>query len=487
MATEGDLIAERYKLVRKVGSGAMGTVWQARDQLLRRDVAVKELLVRTGMTELETDEARNRAMREARIAARLHHPNVISIYDVVEYEGRPCLIMEYLPSSSLADLIAEHGVLPVGTVARIGAQIASALAAAHTAGIVHRDVKPANVLLTGDNVAKLTDFGISRADGDATLTAAGLLAGTPAYLPPEVAQGEDAIFASDVYALGAMLYAAVEGRPPFGTSDNAVALLHRIATEEVPPPEHAVPLTATLVWMLRRDPKHRPEAKEVQDALGSLAETMPAEMPAPAPVPAAPVEETAVIAETEPPDRRKMVAIALVVGAFVVAAVVVVYALNQPQPSITAGSSSSSGKPPTSATAPKGSTTTTGATTTTPSPTTTTPSTTTNAAPPPADVATQLVNAITDYYKLMPSDLTDGWNHMTADYQQNHAGGMAGYQSFWGGVASVQVTDVTATPPGTVVATITYHKKDGSTPVERTTFGMVQQDGIWKIASSSVA
>ena len=124
VATEGDLIAERYKLVRKVGSGAMGTVWQARDQLLRRDVAVKELLVRTGMTELQTDEARNRAMREARLAARLHHPNVISVYDVVEYEGRPCLIMEYLPSRSLADLIAEHGVLPVGIVARIGTQIA---------------------------------------------------------------------------------------------------------------------------------------------------------------------------------------------------------------------------------------------------------------------------------------------------------------------------------------------------------------------------
>ena len=484
MATEGDLIAERYKLVRKIGSGAMGTVWQARDQLLRRDVAVKELLVRTGMTELETDEARNRAMREARIAARLHHPNVISIYDVVEYEGRPCLIMEYLPSSSLSDLIAEHGVLPVGTVARIGAQIAGALAAAHTAGIVHRDVKPANVLLTGDNVAKLTDFGISRADGDATLTAAGLLAGTPAYLPPEVAQGEDAIFASDVYALGAMLYAAVEGKPPFGTDDNAVALLHRIATEEVPPPEHAVPLTATLVWMLRRDPKHRPEAKEVQDALGALAETMPAEMPAPAPVPTEPVEAAAPAAEQEPPDRRRLVAIALIVGAVVIGVVVVVYALNQPQPSITAGSSSSSATPTT--TAAKTTTTTPAPTSTTPSTAATTPSTTTTAAAPPADVATQLVKAINDYYGLMPSDLTNGWNHMTADYQQNHAGGMAGYQSFWGGVASVQVTDVAATPPGTVVATITYHKKDGSTPVERTTFGLIQQDGMWKIASSSV-
>ncbi|MFC0430393.1 serine/threonine-protein kinase [Kutzneria buriramensis] len=482
MATEGDLIAERYKLVRKVGSGAMGTVWQARDQLLRRDVAVKELLVRTGMTELQTDEARNRAMREARLAARLHHPNVISIYDVVEYEGRPCLIMEYLPSSSLADLIAEQGVLPVGTVARIGTQIASALAAAHTAGIVHRDVKPANVLLTGDNVAKLTDFGISRADGDATVTAAGLLAGTPAYLPPEVAQGEDATFASDVYSLGAMLYAAVEGKPPFGTDDNAVALLHRIATEEVPPPEHAVPLTATLVWMLRRDPKHRPEAKEVQDALGALAETMPAEMPAPAPVPAEPVEE-APAATAEAPDRRRGVAIALVLGAVIVAVIVVVYALNQPQPSGTAGGPSSTTRA--TSTAPKTSTTTPAPTTTSttnpPATTTTTSSVTTN---PPADVATQLVNAINDYYKLMPNDLQDGWNRMTADYQQNKAHGFAGYQSYWQQFSAVSLANVTATLPNTVTADITYTYKNGGTTTEHTTFGMVQQDGIWKIASS---
>ncbi|HTI27616.1 MAG TPA: serine/threonine-protein kinase [Kutzneria sp.] len=482
MATEGDLIAERYKLVRKVGSGAMGTVWQARDQLLRRDVAVKELLVRTGMTELQTDEARNRAMREARLAARLHHPNVISIYDVVEYEGRPCLIMEYLPSQSLADLIAEHGVLPVGTVARIGTQIASALAAAHTAGIVHRDVKPANVLLTGDNVAKLTDFGISRADGDATVTAAGLLAGTPAYLPPEVAQGHDSVFASDVYALGAMLYAAVEGRPPFGTDDNAVALLHRIATEEVPPPEHAVPLTATLVWMLRRDPKHRPEAKEVQDALGALAESMPAEMPAPAPVP---VEEAPPVVAAEGPDRRKVVAIALIVGAVVVALVVTVYALNQTQPSTTAGSPSTSASHTTTA----ASTTKTSApTSTTTGTTTTTTSTTTTsaAAPPPADVGSQLTGFLTDYYKLMPNDLQDGWGHLTADYQSRTAGGFAGYQQFWSQFSGIDLSDITATPPNTVVATLTYHYKSGGTRIERTTFGLVQQDGAWKIASSQV-
>ena len=135
------------------------------------------------------------------------------------------------------------------------------------------------------------------------------------------------------------------------------------------------------------------------------------------------------------------------------------------------------------------STTAKATTTTNPPATTTTGATTTSTTPaaPPPDIATQLTSAITDYYKLMPGDLSDGWNHMTADYQQNHAGGMAGYQSFWGGVASVDVTEVSATPPGTVVATITYHKKDGSTPVERTTFGLVQQDGMWKIASSSVA
>jgi tRNA A-37 threonylcarbamoyl transferase component Bud32 len=483
VATQGDLIAERYKLVRKVGSGAMGTVWQARDQLLRRDVAVKELLVRTGMTELQTDEARNRAMREARLAARLHHPNVISIYDVVEYEGRPCLIMEYLPSQSLADLIHEHGVLPVGTVARIGAQIASALAAAHSAGIVHRDVKPANVLLTGDNVAKLTDFGISRADGDATVTAAGLLAGTPAYLPPEVAQGHDSVFASDVYALGAMLYAAVEGQPPFGTDDNAVALLHRIATEEVPPPEHAVPLTATLVWMLRRDPKHRPEAKEVQDALGALAESMPAEMPAPAPVP---VEEepptVAVAAAGEGPDRRKIVAIALIVGAVVVALVVVAYALNQPPSGAAGGPSSTTAKSTTTAASTTTTTSAPTSTTTGTTTTTATTTTTTTAAQPPADVAA----FITDYYKLMPGDLQDGWGRLTAAYQSRTAGGFSGYQQFWSQINSVDLTGVSATGPSTVVATLSYHYKDGSNPVERTTFTLVQENGQWKITNSVV-
>lgn len=306
MTDDGDLIALRYRLVERVGSGAMGVVWQAEDELLRRTVAVKELLLHWGMSEDQTEEARRRAMREGRIAARLHHPNAISVYDVVEHEGRPCLIMEYLRSESLSDLLAVKHTLPPVDVARIGSQIASALASAHEAGIVHRDVKPGNVLLADDGTAKLTDFGISRAVGDATVTATGVLAGTPAYLAPEIAQGHDAGFPSDVFSLGATLYAAVEGTPPFGLNDNPMALLHYISTNEITQPKQAGPLTATLVWMLTRDAERRPTMREAGQALDALAGSedvtvpvveAPARTPVvaaePAPAPVEPVDDAA--------------------------------------------------------------------------------------------------------------------------------------------------------------------------------------------------
>ena len=177
-------------------------------------------------------------MREGRIAGRLRHPNAIAVHDVVEHEGRPCLVMEYLRSESLGAVIAARGTLPPDEVAMIGAQVADALAEAHAAGIVHRDVKPDNVLITADGTAKITDFGVSRAAGDATVTATGFMAGTPAYLAPEVALGEDADFRSDVFSLGATLYAALEGEPPFGVDENAIAMLHKVAAGEVRPPRH---------------------------------------------------------------------------------------------------------------------------------------------------------------------------------------------------------------------------------------------------------
>src|SRR5919198_210300 len=176
-------------------------------------------------------------MREGRIAARLQHQHAISVYDVAEDEGQPVLVMEYLPSTSLAAMMSEHGPLPPREVARVGAQVASALGAAHAAGVVHRDIKPGNILLGDDGTVKITDFGISRATDDVTVTKTGLIAGTPAYLAPEVAVGRDPAPPSDVFSLGSTLYAAVEGEPPFGLSENTLGLLHRVAAGRIVPPQ----------------------------------------------------------------------------------------------------------------------------------------------------------------------------------------------------------------------------------------------------------
>ncbi|MGH3924445.1 MAG: serine/threonine-protein kinase, partial [Pseudonocardiaceae bacterium] len=282
MTEEGELIAGRYRLGSQVGIGAMGVVWQARDELLGRIVAVKKLLLHSGMSEIETDEANRRAMREGRIAARLLHPHAISVYDVAEHAGKPCLIMEYLSSESLSTALTTRGVLPPADVARIGSQIAAALAAAHEAGIVHRDVKPGNVLLADDGTAKITDFGISRAVGAGTVTATGVLAGTPAYFAPEVAKGQAADFPADVFSLGATLYAAVEGIPPFGLDDNALAMLYRIATNEITPPEQAGPLTPVLERLLEPNPTLRPTMQQAQEALSAVAARPPSPVQGPA-------------------------------------------------------------------------------------------------------------------------------------------------------------------------------------------------------------
>ncbi|HXR71807.1 serine/threonine-protein kinase, partial [Actinocrinis sp.] len=273
MTDNTDLIAGRYRLLAQIGTGGMGVVWRARDEVLGRTVAVKELMVRSAISGFGgglADESTQRAMREARIAARLHHPNVIGVYDIVEHESRPFLVMEFLESRSLAQLMATGVLLPPEEVARIGAQLASGLKSAHDAGIVHRDVKPGNVLLAEDGEVKLTDFGISRAVGDTTVTASGVLLGTLGYIAPEVAQGQPSDSRSDVYALGATLYAAVEGQPPFGSTENAVAMLYRIVHEDLIPARHAGPLEPVLLWMLNRDPDLRPTMPQAERALKAV-------------------------------------------------------------------------------------------------------------------------------------------------------------------------------------------------------------------------
>ncbi|HEY0803912.1 MAG TPA: serine/threonine-protein kinase, partial [Pseudonocardiaceae bacterium] len=268
---EGRLVGGRYRLDRRIGSGAMGVVWQAYDERLRRAVAVKQLRLEPGLDPAEADEARQRAMREGRIAARLHHPNAVSVFDVVDEDDAPWLVMEYVPSRSLAAEMTQQKTLAPEEVGRIGAQVAHALVAAHAAGIVHRDIKPANILLGDDGTVKITDFGISRAQGDISVTKTGLIAGTPAYLAPEVAYGRDPEAPSDVFSLGSTLYAAVEGMPPFGMSENTLSLLHAVAAGRINPPRRAGILTDVLVQLLNPDPAARPTATTAAWWLDSVA------------------------------------------------------------------------------------------------------------------------------------------------------------------------------------------------------------------------
>lgn len=269
--TSDRLIAGRYRLTDPIGTGAMGVVWRATDVRLRRTVAVKQVLLAPGLTGTQALEGKLRAMREGRIAARLHHPNAITVFDVAEEDGQPWLVMEYMNAPSLAVKLAGGVTLPPIAVAGIGAQAAAALSAAHDAGIMHRDVKPANLLVGDDGTVKLTDFGISHATGDVTVTATGFLAGTPAYLAPEIARGDNPKPAADVFALGSTLYAASEGAPPFGEGDNPLAVLHAVARGVVPEPKNAGPLAPVLMWLLTASVDDRPTMAQARIALEDVA------------------------------------------------------------------------------------------------------------------------------------------------------------------------------------------------------------------------
>ena len=265
------LIADRYRLVARVGSGGMGVVWEAWDERLERRVALKQLSLPPGVSEVEADLAKNRAMREARISARLHHRNAVPVFDVVEHQGQPCLIMQFVSSVPLSTVLRDGGLLAPPEAVRVGREIAGALAAAHAIGIVHRDVKPGNILIDDDGTAMISDFGISHALGDPTLTATGMFHGTPAYLSPEAARGAPGTAASDVYSLGATLYATLEGSPPFGTDQNPIALLHRVAAGKFVPPTRSGPLAPLITRMLAADPDARPSMHEVAASLARPA------------------------------------------------------------------------------------------------------------------------------------------------------------------------------------------------------------------------
>ncbi|MEV4316732.1 serine/threonine-protein kinase [Actinocrispum sp. NPDC049592] len=263
----GMLVAQRYRLVRVIGAGGMGRVWLGHDELIDREVAIKELLFPPGLDDQQRASLSERAIREARAAGRLSHPGIVTVHDVVEFNGAPMIVMEFVRGGSLADAIQTYGGLQVEQVARIGTQILDALRVAHQAGIVHRDLKPANVLLAEDRVV-ITDFGIARLIGEVQLTVSGTVVGSPQYMAPEQASTSASTPASDLWSLGATLYTAVEGRPPFEGAD-VMATLSALLTTDPPPPQRAGRLSGVITALLSKDPARRPTAEQAAVALSS--------------------------------------------------------------------------------------------------------------------------------------------------------------------------------------------------------------------------
>jgi hypothetical protein len=416
-------------------------------------------------------------------------------------------------------MLTEKGPLEPRVVAEIGRQVADGLAAAHAAGVVHRDVKPGNVLIAEDGRVKLTDFGVSRAVDDVQLTRTGLIAGTPAFLSPEVARGQEPTAASDVFALGATLYAAVEGRPPFGLDDNAYALLHKVATGTVDPPLQAGPLTALVMRLLSDDPKGRPTASQARDALAPIAEGKPpasgqsttgtavldvgaaataagdgtaaadpapeqvataAALPPTPPPPARPADPGS--GGSTAPDRRRPLLIALaallVVGLGVLVAVLTFGADTGSQsPSATTAAAPAPAAPP--ANTPGAAPTTTAAPTTSAEPTTSAPTTTettTESAP-----VTDPVGFVQSFYGLLPGNTDAAWA-LLGPSAQSASGGRSGFDSFYAGIERVWAENLRVSG-NTVTATIVFTPKDGPVTRESYTFVLGVQDGRQVIES----
>jgi serine/threonine protein kinase len=260
------LVGGRYALREVLGRGGMGVVWLATDEKLQRPVAVKEVTFAVHLSEHERRVLRERTLREARTAARLDHPCVTAVYDVVEEDGRPWLVMEHVESCSLQQVVDQQGPLPWTAVARIGLDVLAGLAAAHDAGIVHRDVKPANVLVAPDGRACLTDFGIATTTGDPAITTTGAIIGSPSYMAPERANGEQPGPAADLWSLGATLFTALEGRLAF-TRGEPMATLMAVVSEPPAPMEHAGPLEPVLRGLLTKDPAARATADQARQQL----------------------------------------------------------------------------------------------------------------------------------------------------------------------------------------------------------------------------
>ncbi|MDI3405518.1 serine/threonine-protein kinase [Streptomyces cavernicola] len=268
---QGDVLAGRYRLAECLGRGGMGRVWRAHDEVLHRTVAVKELTAALYVSEADRAVLLARTQKEARAAARINHSAVVTVHDVFEYDERPWIVMELVDGGSLADALRRRQRIEPVEAARIGAWVVRALRAAHAAGVLHRDVKPANVLLAGDRRVLLTDFGIAAIEGDSTITKTGELVGSLDYLAPERVRGADPGPASDLWAVGVLLFAAVEGYSPF-RRQSPLATMQAVVVDEPGVPEHAGPLAPVIAALLSKDPEVRPDADLAEQMLTEVAE-----------------------------------------------------------------------------------------------------------------------------------------------------------------------------------------------------------------------
>ena len=404
------VIAGRYELVREVGRGGMGTVWLARDEVLDRLVALKRIGLLPGVD--STDLAR--AEREARLAAQLNHPHVVAVFNFVvdaETDSR-WLVMEYVEGSTLAQLVRDRGPLTPDEAAPLIRQVADALVAAHAVGIVHRDVKPSNILVDRHRQAKLTDFGIARVAADPALTQTGFLTGSPAYLAPEVASGERGGEPVDAWSLGATLFHVLAGRPPYDIGDNVLGGLYKVVHDEPPRLAGAGRLAPLLAGTMERDPSRRWSMAQVRDFLdGGSVPT-----------------ETRVVG-VPPRPRRGLLAGLVALAAAVVLGIVLFTLLPDEEPADPAAEDTS--QAPTSS----------------PEPSQSEPS---QEAAPAGPTARGMEDFIRGYVAAVSSDPDTAWQMLTPKFQRE-SGGLDTYREFWGGVGTGQVLEVAADPENLVV------------------------------------
>lgn len=492
------MIAGRYSLDREVGRGGMGAVWLATDKVLGRQVALKRL----GMMPGSDAPVVARAEREARLAARLNHPHVVGVYDLAADGDETWLVMEYVDGESLADRLRREGAMPAAQAVPIVEQCADALQSAHAAGIVHRDVKPSNIMVGRDGRAKITDFGIARGTADPSLTQTGLVTGSPAYLAPEVAMGGSATPASDVWSLGATLYHALSGAPPYDVGDNVMGGLYRIVHEEPPRLEGTGDLAPLLAGTMSKDPEQRWSMQQVRDHLRRVAaggQPTQAMAPVPVPVAAAPPAQEHQTASTEvvPPAapapsgrtgataaeregtgsrRRWMLAPVLLLALLLVGIWAVTSGGDEGDETANDPSSPTETQAPTSE-SPSSK-----------SPSSKSPSETTSSespSPSAAETRAQMEQFITDYVATAPQDSRTTYQQLTPGFQAA-SGNYQGYNGFWSTIESAELQSVTADPQSLVVTySIRYVKRDGSQMDDKVELQLVRSGDGFLIGSEA--